>query len=123
MAQGGKLRINPKKRSGGASKKKTQTSKQSKKGWKACTTKKQHKVASARTETGVSKSINAKNEAIVAGKALANRSTIFLGDLKSAGKDELKRLNKEKKRVTEKHTKKSYVERAKVQLQKLNGGI
>ena len=125
MAQGGKLnKLNLNKRkSGGAVKKKAQVAKQAKKGWKSCTAKKSNKVAHAMEQKNVSKSINAKNEAIVASKALGNKNTIFLGDLKNAGKNELQRLNKEKQKEVDRHTKKSYVERAKAQLKKLSGGV
>ena len=122
MAQGG-LKNVKRKKSAGAAKKKVATSKTTKKGWKKCTTRKQGKVAAAKEQANVTKSINLKTESLMASRALGNHGTIFLGDLKKAGHNELQKQNRERKRESEQKIKKRYIERAKVQLKKLEGGL
>mmetsp|Transcript_26669 Transcript_26669/g.39548 ORF Transcript_26669/g.39548 Transcript_26669/m.39548 type:complete len:121 (-) Transcript_26669:376-738(-) len=119
MAQG-KALLGRKKKSAGAQLKKKKQKAATKKGWKTCTTTKQRKLQLAKEDQAVSKSINAKNEAVMASRALQNHGTIVLGDLKKVGKEE---LSKQKQAMLKKtDTTKKYVERAKKELAKLNGG-
>jgi len=118
MAQG-KLKVNAKKKSGGSQRRQSAVSKRSKKGARTFNTKRSHKVGLAKEQAAVSRSINVKNEALIASKALGNRSTIFLGDLKAAGQAELKKQQQTRRKEVDKNTKKKYIERAKSQLEKL----
>ena len=108
-----------KKKSGGSKLKKQKQKATTKKGWKTCNTTKQRKLARAKEQQAVSKSINIKNESIMASRALHNHGTIFLGDLKASGKQELAKQKQALARKTD--TTKKYVERAKKELAKLNG--
>lgn len=121
MAQGNLKKLKKAPRSAGSQKRKTVRNKTTKaKGRKQHNARRTQAVESARHQVSTSKSINRKNEAIVAAKAIASGAGFSLRDISERGSKEHKQQLKAREKKQDKSTK--LTGRLKDQIKKLQQG-
>ena len=118
MAQGS-AKLGKAKKSAGAQRRKAKCAKAISKGRKQFNMKGRKQNNSAREELMTTKSINKKNESIVAAKAVSVGTKFFLNDISEKGSKEMNQQLKARSKKENKATKVS--DRLKAQLRKLNG--
>lgn len=118
MPQGKLLKTKAKKSAGSQKRKAVKAKKKSSKGWKTHAAK-GRKAGSARAEAATTRAINAKNEAIVCGRAVSAGNTFFLNDIKERGREEMEKSQAERSKRETKGGSNKVTKRLKDQLKKL----
>lgn len=121
MPQGKLVKNKAKKSAGSQRRKVVKAAKRSAKGWKTHAAK-GRKAGSARQEAATTKAINAKNESMISGRAVAAGNTFFLSDIKKQGKEETEKNNKDRAKREAKGSNK-LSNRLKDQLKKLGHDV
>ena len=121
MVQGGKLKVFKAKKSGGSQRRKAGSNKKATKGRKAYSAK-ARKTFGAKADDSTTKAINAKNEAMLSGRAVSAGSSFFLNELKEMGKSAIDDQNRDRTKLETKKSNK-LTNRLKDQLQKLGKDI